>query len=158
MKVIKLLAAFFCSLLVVSCSTYNIQTINVPEGPSATMAVYRPHYISGSNAPVVIAIDGVDIALLRNNTYLEVPIRPGSRVLSVRGFRVGRADEKEMTFKENTVVILKVDKPDSSVAMAAVPLAMHLSKLYYLVEEQSLTLDEVKSKFARVNVGLNQSK
>ncbi len=157
MQIIRLLASFFC-LLLVSCSTYNIQAINVPEGPSATVVVYRPHYISGSNAPVVIAIDGVDIALLKNDTYLEAPIRPGSRVLSVRGFRVGRADEKTMTLKENTVVILKVDKPDSSVAMAAVPLAMHLSKLYYLEEERSLTLDEIKRKFAPVNVGRNQSK
>jgi len=156
MKTIRLLILFCLSLSMAACSRYNIQPISEPEGPSATLVVYRPHYTSGANAPVVIALDGVDIALLKNNNYLETPISVGPHVISVRGFRVGRADEKEMTFKEKTVILLKVDKPSSSVAKAAVPLSMHLSKLYYLEEENTLTIGGLKEVFTRVNVSHKQ--
>ena len=74
MIVRKTLALVCLSLSVVACSRYNIQAIDVPDGPTTTLVIYRPHYVSGANAPVVIALDGVDIALLRNNNYLETPI------------------------------------------------------------------------------------
>ena len=149
--------ALFCLLLsVVACSRYNIQAIDTPEGRTTTLVVYRPHYVSGANAPVVVAVDGVDIALLRNNTYLETPISVGSHVISVRGFRVGLADEKEVVLREDAVLRLKVDKPTSSVVMASVPIAMHLSKLYYLEEDDSLPLEDIKTTFSRVSVRLKQ--
>lgn len=146
-----------CLLLsVVACSRYSIQALDAPEGPTTTLMVYRPHYVSGANAPVVVAVDGVDIALLRNNTYLETPISVGSHVVSVRGFRVGLADEKKVTLIENAVLRLKVDKPTSSVVMASVPIAMHLSKLYYLEEEDVLSVDDIKTTFTRVSVRYKQ--
>jgi hypothetical protein len=138
------------SLSVVACNRYNIQAIDAPGGPTSTLVVYRPPYASA--APVVIAIDGVDIAMLRNDTYLEMPISVGPHVISVRGFRVGLADEKEMTLQENAVLRLKVDHPASSVVKAAIPLSMHLSKLYYLEEDNSLSVEDLKRKFTRVDV------
>lgn len=153
MIVRRILGLICLSLSVFACSRYNIQAIDVPDGPTTTLVVYKPHYVSGANAPVVIALDGVDIALLRNNNYLETPIGIGSHVLSVRGFRVGLADEMEITVKENTLLQFKVDKPASSVAKAAVPIAMHLSKLYYLEEDNSLPIEEIKRSFTRVRVG-----
>ena len=69
------------------------RAIDAPEGPTATLVIYRPHYIFGANAPVVITLDGIDIALLKNNNYLETPLRVGSHVISARRFRIGRANE-----------------------------------------------------------------
>lgn len=149
----RILALVCLSLSVVACSRYNIQAIDAPDGPTTTLVVYRPHYVSGANAPVVIALDGVDIALLRNNNYLETSIGIGPHVISVRGFRVGLANEKEITVKENTVLQFKVDKPASSVVKTAVPIVMHLSKLYYLEEDNSLPMEEIKRSFTRVSVG-----
>jgi len=149
----RMLTMVCLSLSIVACSRYNIQAIDAPDGPTTTLVVYRPHYVSGANAPVVIALDGVDIALLRNNNYLETSIGTGPHVISVRGFRVGLADEKEITVKENMVLQLKVDKPASSVVKAAVPIAMHLSKLYYLEEDNSLPMEEIKRSFTRVSIG-----
>lgn len=90
--------------------------------------------------------------MLRNNTYLEIPASAGPHIISVRGFRVGLTDEKKVTLQENTVLRLKVDKPASSTATAAVPLAMHLSKLYYLEVDNSLSVEDLKRTFTRVNV------
>ena len=152
----RLIILVCLSLSVVACSRYNIQAIDAPEGPTTTLVVYKPHYVSGANAPVVIALDGVDIALLRNKNYLEIPVGTGPHVISVRGFRVGLTDEKAITVKENTVLQFKVDKPASSVAKYAVPIAMHLSKLYYLEEDNSLSTEEIKRSFTCVSVGQKQ--
>jgi hypothetical protein len=93
---------------------------------------------------------------MRNNNYLETPISLGSHVVSVRGFRVGLADEKEIMLKEDAVLQLKVDKPTSSVIKSSMPIVMHLSKIYYLEEDNSLSLEDIKTRFTRVKVGYKQ--
>lgn len=144
------------SLSVVACSRYNIQAIDAPENQTTILVVYKPHYVVGANAPVVIALDGVDIALLRNKNYLEIPIGVGNHIISVRGFRVGLADEKEMTLEENKALLLKIDQPFISVIKYASPISLHLSKLYYLEEDSSLSLEDLKKTFTRVSVGYRQ--
>jgi len=148
MAITRSIVLFCLSLSMVACNRYNIQAIDAPEGPTSTLVIYRPQYASA--APAVVAIDGVDIALLRNETYLEISTSAGPHVISVRGFRVGLTDEKNMTLQENAVLRLKVD--NNGWVMAGPPLVMHLSKLYYLEEDNSLSLEDLKKTFTRVNV------
>lgn len=74
------------AVLMGACSSANIMPINAQTTDTASsIIVFRPSATMAMLNDMVIAIDGVDVAILQDKQYLTALVAPGNHTISVRG-------------------------------------------------------------------------
>jgi len=119
------------------CSSANIKNINEPRvGNKAVITVYRPYKIEENINKMIVSINDIDVAILKNKQYTEILVPSGSHKISVR-YSMGLEASESIKIKPNQNMYLEASGSSGN-SVDFVPGSLFFRQRFYIRQSNSI--------------------
>ncbi len=143
MKIISLIISFF----LVGCTGIT-QYKHAHSINDSTLHLYRVSDSNASAIKAIISVDDQNILKISNREYAEVPIKPGTHKISVKGHTRNRKDEIEIGVTANNDLYYKIKaNPARLGPTLMIPILELLVVKTFILEQSNKTIYEQENKY-----------
>lgn len=138
MKIIFTSFIFILISIAQGCSSAQIRQINEPKiHDKAMITVFRPYKIEGNINQMIVSINNIDIAILKNNNFTRISVPSGEHKVSVR-YSMGVEAYETINIKSNQNIYLEASGSSGSAA-DFIPGSLVFRQRFYIQKSKKIS-------------------